>query len=62
MKLTKERQGMVMVMNALAEIGIVSTAFEFAGTSWNRVYEPRKRDTAIAEPRGEFDEWTADVL
>lgn len=49
-------------MKALAEIGIVSTVFEFAGTSRTRVYEPRKRDPAIAEARGEFDERTADVL
>ena len=49
-------------MKALAEIEIVSTAFVFAGISQTRVYEPRKRDQAIAEARGGFDERTADVL
>ena len=42
-------------MEALAEMGIVSTGFESAGTSWTGVYEPRKRDPGIAEPRGEFE-------
>ena len=49
-------------MEALAEIRIVSTAFEFAGISRTGAYEPRKRDPAFAEARGEFDERTADVL
>jgi hypothetical protein len=60
LKLTRERQE--QFLKALADVGIVRSAVEIAGTSRTRVYELRKRDTSFASAWDEAEEQAADAL